>query len=177
MIKKSHILPVVIIGLSIVFAIISIGVYLTKGKSRFWISKKMLIGSFLLSLTAITNHSCTGTCYEEENPSNYIQLNGFEYRNTIVIDLNQTTTITGWLYDRTDTDYSFMITDSLNTDTIQVGVVKPIDEKFDEYNEEISIELDSSLPTNKYYLQFFKGEATNTNYPIAYFILDLKNED
>lgn len=177
MVKKSYVLPVVIIGLSIVFALISIGVYFTRGKSKFWISKKMLIGSFLLSLTAITNHSCTGTCYEDEDPSNLINLNGALYRNTIVIDLNQTTTITGWLYDRNDTDYSFMVTDTLNIDTVQVGDVKPIDGEFNEYSEDIMIELDSSLPTNMYYLQLYKGKTSSPNYPIASFTLDLRNED
>ncbi|OFX89570.1 MAG: hypothetical protein A2W99_14700 [Bacteroidetes bacterium GWF2_33_16] len=177
MVKKNYVLPILIIGLSIVFALISIGVYFTRGKSKFWISKKMLIGSFLLSLTAITNHSCTGTCYEDEDPSNIINLYGAEYSNRIVIDINQTTTITGCLYHRNDTDYSFMITDTLNIDTIQVGDVKPFDGEFNEYSEEIIIELDSTLPTNKYYLQLYKGKATNPDYSIASFILDLKNED
>ena len=68
--------PIVIIALIFVgigFASVAIAVYFTKGKSEFWINKKMKIGGILLSLTSILScggSKITATCYDTATTDN-----------------------------------------------------------------------------------------------------------
>ena len=63
--KKEILSPILIAGLSLVFIFISFAVFITNGKSKKWVARKMKIGGILLTLTAA---SCNGggevTCYD-----------------------------------------------------------------------------------------------------------------
>lgn len=171
--------PVLIIGLSFVFIVVSFGVFLSRGKSSFWISKKMRIGSLLLSLTAITNQSCDliGTnCYDPA-PPNYFEIDNTDYSNVIEVDVKVNNKLTGLLHDRNGVDFSFNLTDTLNTDTVQVGEIKVIDGMFDSSTEEIVIELDTNLQTNTYVLNLYQDKSSNQTYPTTSYSIVLKNED
>jgi len=163
------------IGLSIAFAIVVVGVYLTRGKSKFWISKKMLIGSFLLSLTSVVNQSCI-TCYEPAQP-NQIVFDNTDYSSTIIININEKTKLTGIIYDRESKEFSFNVTNLLKTDTIQVGNIIPSDGKFDENTEDFYLELSKDLPANEYILNLYDRKQAEQVYPVSTYRLSVKNED
>jgi len=167
--------PLVIIGLSVAFAIVVVGVYMTRGKSKFWISKKMLLGSLLLSLTSIVNQSCIVSCYDPASP-NQIELDNPDYSSTIVININENTKLTGTIYDRKSKEFSFNITDLLNKDTLQVGNIVPSDGKFDESTEAIYIQLDKNLPVNEYLLNLYDTRQTEQLYPISTYRLSVCQE-
>ena len=173
--KRDLITPVLIIGLSLIFIVITLGVFLSNGKSRFWISKKIKIGSLLLSLTTVTYQSCTN-CYDPAMP-NYFELDNVDYSNVIEIDITANNKLTGLLHDRNGVDFSFNLTDTLNTDTVQVGDITAADGKFDSNTEEIVIELDTILQTNKYILNLYQEKQSNQTHPTSSYLLDLKNED
>jgi hypothetical protein len=159
--KNEWIAPVLIIGLTCVFALVSAMVYLSKGRSAWWISKKMRIGALLITLTAVSTQSCeeaVRTCYDPA-PGNYFKFDYTEPEIGVVVDMNRTNWITGILYDRTFTDYSFSVTDTAGTDTLQVGEVIPTDGKFNSSREQFIIELDRDLPGNLYYLSIFPGNT------------------
>jgi len=171
--------PILIIGLSIAFSIVVIGVYVTRGKSKFWISKKMLLGSILLSLTSVINHSCDrfGTdCYDPA-PPNQIEFDNTDYSSIININIGVNNKLTGVLYDRNSEDFSFNVTDTLKTDTIQIGNIIPADGKFDESTEDIYIELYKDLPVNEYLLNLYNTKQSEQKYPISTYRLKVKNED
>lgn len=176
---KNLISPLLIIVLSIAFITVAVGVYLTRGKSRFWISKKMLIGSVLLSLTSVINQSCTifGTdCYDPA-PPNEISMDNSDYSGTIDINIKTENKLTGILYDRNGEDFSFNITDTLNSDTLQIGRINPSDKEFNENTEDIFIELDSSLPINEYILNLYDKKQSEQYNPVSTYRLKVKNED
>ncbi|MCQ2974255.1 MAG: hypothetical protein MJ211_05525 [Bacteroidales bacterium] len=70
--NKDQFLPFTAIAIalvSIAFAIICVAVFLTRGKSAFFINKKMKIGAYLIMLTSLVscNNGCGGfetTCYD-----------------------------------------------------------------------------------------------------------------
>lgn len=176
---KNLISPILIIVLSIAFTTVAVGVYLTRGKSRFWISKKMLIGSVLLSLTSVINQSCDilGTdCYDPA-PPNQISLDNADYSGTIEINIKSENKLTGILYDRNGGDFSFNVTDTLHSDTLQTGRINPTDGDFNENTEDILIELDSSIPVSEYILNLYDKKQFEQDYPVSTYRLKVKNED
>ncbi len=70
MTKKEIILPITVLGLTLLFACICVAVFLTNGKSAKWVSRKMKIGGLLLSLTAIVQTGChrNTLCYKFADP-------------------------------------------------------------------------------------------------------------
>ncbi len=70
MTKKEIILPITVLGLTLLFAGICVAVFLTNGKSAKWVSRKMKIGGLLLSLTAIVQTGChrNTLCYKFADP-------------------------------------------------------------------------------------------------------------
>ena len=171
--------PMLIIGLSIGFAIVGLGVYLTRGKSKFWISKKMLLGSLLISLTSVINQSCErfGTdCYDPA-PPNEIVLDNYNYSGVIDINIASENKITGILYDRNGEDFSFNITDTLNTDTVQIGDIVPSDGKFDESTEDIYFEIDRNIPASEYLLNLYTTKQSEQDYPFLTYRLNVRNEN
>jgi hypothetical protein len=172
--------PILIIGLSIGFAIVGLGVYLTRGKSKFWISKKMLLGSLLISLTSVINQSCEerviAECYDPV-PPNEIKLDNYDYFGKVDINIALENKITGILYDRSGEDFSFNITDTVGTDTVQVGDITPSDGKFDESTEDIYIEIDRNIPVGEYLLNLYITKQSEQDYPVSTYRLNVRNED
>lgn len=173
---KTVSVPILIIGLSIAFAIVVVGEYMTRGKSKFWISKKMLIGSILLSLTSVVNQSCITSCYDPAQP-NQIVLDSTDYSSTIIININEKTKLTGIIYDRESKEFSFNVTNLLKTDTFQVGNIIPSDGKFDENTEDFYIELSKDLPANEYILNLYDRKQAEQVNPVSAYRLSVQHED
>jgi len=74
--KNLNIVPVSIIVLAIAFVAISVMVYFTRGKNKYFLTKKLKIGAMIISLTAVTN-GCripVATCYKPAPPTRIISL-------------------------------------------------------------------------------------------------------
>ncbi|MEN8251315.1 MAG: hypothetical protein ABFS32_20455 [Bacteroidota bacterium] len=178
--KNSWYIPLLAAGLSIAFIIVSFAVYLTKGKSTYWLSKKLKIGGLLIGLTttAVTHQSCV-TCYDynEPMPDNYFELDGMDYYNdTLDIDFSVTNKISGAVYSRYGEDLVFSVRDSLMVDTVQTGEILPLDGIFDEEKEEFEIELDSALKSSIYHLSLYDAKVPDQSYNNMYTI-KVTNED
>ncbi len=174
--KKNFITPTLVVGLSLIFIVVSLGVFLSNGKSRFWISKKIKVGAMLLSLTtlAMVNQSCVN-CYDPAPENEIVMDTDDSY--VVKADLNVSNKLTGILYDRNMEDFSFNIINESGADTVQVGEIQAADGKFDEGTEEIVIELDSGLPTSTYTLNLYQGKPAAQTYPMSTYQLEVKNED
>jgi hypothetical protein len=153
--KKEILVPFIVIGLSALFAGICIGVFLTKGKSKKWIARKMKIGGLLLTLTAA---SCNGggggveTCYTEPEP-NYFRMR-VDSNNTIEINPDTSNVLSGQISQIEGTEFSFAL---LNEEQkrVQTGMILPKDGKFDAGEEDFKLELDAALTPGKYFLDLY----------------------
>lgn len=62
--KNQNLSFIAIIGLSVVFGIVSLALFLSKGKNKYFLKKKLAIGATIIALTTMAN-SCRPvvTCY------------------------------------------------------------------------------------------------------------------
>ena len=170
--KKDTFVPILVITLSIAFSVIALAVFLSKGKSKFWLSRKMKLGALLLTLTAVSQQSCAPvSCYDPIEPNQFnIDNNG---SSGINIDLNVDSKIYGSINEREGTTFSYNITDSLQTENII-----PTDGVFDSSTESFIIDVDTNIVTGNYYLQLYKTSQDNQtdSYNHSY-KLNITNED
>ncbi len=178
MIRKEIIIPVAIILLTVIFASVSAFVFFSKGKSKFWVSQKMKIGAVLLTLCVITvQPSCKQqvTCYDVARTNNFVVET--DSAGKINLDISENNKITGKIYLRDVSNYSFKIA---NTGSIVKnlfkGAVMPSDGVFNSTQENFFVEIDKSIKPGEYSISFFpvsielQGEYGNWDS----FILNIK---
>jgi hypothetical protein len=165
--KKEFYLSFFVFGLTILFSGICVAVYLSKGKSAFWISKKMKIGALILSFTVFSSGGCTPMCYDSSEPTEYINLDSIE-NNTLNIDLSTNNKVTGTISERISNEFSFAL-GNISSDTIfYQSDIFATDGEFDEITETFAL----TIPETKngdFILRFYN---TNQNlqadhYPIV----------
>ncbi len=169
MIKKEILFPIAIIALSIIFSIIVFAVFLSNGKSKFWISKKMRIGAVILSLSSFSVQQACVTCYEPAMDDMY----EFERDSTgtLSINLSDSSRVVGTIYSRMSSVYSFSITSSeLDNDTLDLGEILPADGSYDEPTEDVYFDIDTSLNEGVYKLNIFKVKSDIQNMNEPYYI-------
>jgi hypothetical protein len=152
--KKEIIIPIIIVVLSIAFALISLAVILTKGKSKKWINRKMKIGALLLTLNAFTPGSAQEievSCYDiaEEN---LMLLK--DNKTELTFNANSPKIVEAYIDYRIGDEYSFCVFDAENN-KIQDGKIEAADGKFDKWKEDIEITLKSHLKAGRYFLFLF----------------------
>jgi hypothetical protein len=154
--KKEYLIPFLFIGLSLTFLVVSGMVYLSNGKSKKWVARKMKIGGLLLALSAFQNMSFSQeiqpTCYKVA-PDNDMRINGFTQEG-LKIDLSKTNIILGYVAQRQSDELSFCVADS-SGQIFQKGSILPVDGKFDQTRQDFKIELDQNLKDGKYILMLF----------------------
>ncbi len=177
MTKKEIILPLTVLGLTLVFAGICCAVFLTNGKSKKWISRKMKFGGLLLTLTAA---SCNGgggevMCYETVAVDNIWMENQGEKGIEIMLDTGNV--LIGHLTGAQESIYSFRVSDE-NNEIFQKGVLKPKDGKFDMMDEVFNIELDKNLDPGNYVLDMFPSsiEMQDSSHIISQVKLVVKDD-
>jgi hypothetical protein len=174
--KKEFIAPVLIIGLSFLFAVICITVFFSNGKSKKWIARKMKIGGLLLTLTAV---SCNGgggevNCYDVAE-TNAMWINNTS-QNGIEVKLDTGNMLNGTISTVEGKDFSFLISDSTGK-KFQKGQIVLIKDTAG-YSENFNIELAKSLKPGKYKLMLYASKIENQDSigPKRNFNLMIKNE-
>ncbi len=160
--KKEIVIPVIVVALSVAFAVISLAVILTKGKSKKWIKRKMKIGALLLTLNAFTPGSAQKievSCYDiaEEN---LMLLN--EKKTELTFNAKSLKIVDAYVDFRTGNKYSFCLLDTENN-KIQQGKIEAADGKFDKWKEDIEITLKSHLKAGRYFLFLFDVAVNEQN--------------
>lgn len=163
--QKDIFAPLAIVSLSVLFAVICFAVFITKGKSSFWISKKFKIGALLLTFSSVSTSCFFSNCYVPETAS--FELNSENFiDNSYVINLKENDTLTGTVYqdvnDKYELTYSFSIADSLSNN-FQEGNVYAYDGNFDESIDEFFLIINDTLPSGKYNL-YIKGNYNGDNF-------------
>jgi len=156
--KKEILFPFIFAGLSFAFVIICLAVYLSAGKSRYWIAQKIKIGALLLGITAFVNTGCRGrvTCYVQVAPNNVaFHENKSELINCSLLD---TSKIEGTISFISANSFSYMITDSTYANIIIQENLLPNDGVWNTNQEAFSIKLPPGLKPGNYYLLIFPFE-------------------
>jgi hypothetical protein len=87
---KNHVyLYLVLAGLFIAFGAISLGVYFTGGKNKYFLKKKLAIGAIIIGLTAVSN-GCRPvvTCYDVAPSPEMTCVDSVSEAGTIVLNKN-----------------------------------------------------------------------------------------
>ncbi len=173
--KKETFVPFLVIGLSMLFAFISIAVFLTNGKSKKWIARKMKIGGLLLTLTAASCNWGGGrvTCYD------VAEINAMWINNTsangIELNLDTGNVLNGTISSIQGKDFSFSVSDSLGR-KYQKGSI--LFDSLTNFTENFKIALDKSLKPGKYTIKLFTTSQAgqDTIQPKREFDLIVKSE-
>lgn len=176
--NKNYLTPLLIVFLTITFAFIGLMVFITNGKSSFWISKKIKIGALLLSLSSVVSfNSCTTSCYDPPaEPQNIVEINNISENNTIILNnIQNNATISGKISECVSSEFSFAVTDKLTRqDTFQKEELIALDGAFDSRVEEFELDIINDLISGEYSLIFFENYEEGS-YPIQYFNLKIEN--
>ena len=175
--KKEIIVPFLVIGLTILFAGICVAVFLSNGKSKKWVARKMKIGGLLLTLTVA---SCNGgggevMCYDTVAP-NSIWLHDYNDKG-IEIKLDTNNVLIGSISELSGKEFSFAIKDSTDK-KFQQGLLVPVDGEFNQSNEDFKIEIDKNLISGKYSLKLYASgiDGQDSTYAAHEVVLLVKDE-
>jgi hypothetical protein len=143
------------VAFALAFAAVSFMLYLSGGKSSYWLKKKMKIGAIMLTMSAasVGYQGCITTCYDmpAQNDISIDNLANYEIR----VNLQENKYITGTIYERISTEFYFRITDTAYTKTFQLEQLKADDGAMDESSEKFTIMLSDSLESGIYMLNFY----------------------
>ncbi len=155
------IMPLLVIGLSAFFAFVSFTVFVTNGKSKKWIARKMKIGGLLLTLTAAV--SASG---QEIHPSCYemaaVETDIITMKNigSEKMDYEKLREIQGNVSERASDHFSFCLINYFGT-KVYSDNIKALDGKFEEPDEDFSIRMPDKLPEGQYQLVFYSDSKNN----------------
>lgn len=175
--KKEIIVPLLVIGLTFLFAGICVVVFLSNGKSKKWIARKMKIGGLLLSLTAVSCNGGSGggveTCYVQA------MINDFELDayigQAVEVNLDSSNVITGKIYEINGDKFSFSVFDK-NESELQTGNILITDGNIDNNIENIHFKLNKELKPGNYYLKLYDVpiEVQKDSHPVRDYNLKIK---
>jgi hypothetical protein len=170
--KKELYIPLILIGLSVAFVVVSFLLWLSRGNDSL-LKKKLRIGAIILSLTgtAVGCGGCGETCYLKI-PDNQFYLEDHGSVGRIELDMSATNKLTGMIRHRIDEDFWYLIRKQ-NGEEIQRGNVEPLDGAYDESEEEFEILVRIDIATGEYELEFYLLEE---EYPLASFSLYVVND-
>jgi hypothetical protein len=139
------------------FGLISFLVIISQ-RHPWFVEKKLRLGALILSLSGAAI-GCTATSCYSPVPLNMVTIDkSLLVGDTIFINNPGTTFITGTILQRSGTAFSYAVLDSSDRIIFKVNIL-PVDGTFDESTEEFSINLDSTLPSGKYKLNFYEYTA------------------
>jgi hypothetical protein len=157
MTKKDFLFPTLFAGASIIFVVASLAVYFSGGRSKKWISRKMKIGAFMLSLPAVSacNTEPQMKCYDT------VAINSFRFYNTqngiVAVNPDSTNIIGGRIRERYSDNFSFQIADSSGK-IFQKDNIFAKDKVFDSTTENFELSVDKNIPDGKYILHLFAAQ-------------------
>jgi hypothetical protein len=165
--KKELFASFLVAALSLLFVAICFMVFVSGGKSKKWISRKMWIGGLLLSLTVVAQTGCRRTsCYMV---SREFKIHAKRSKSQeIIVKQVSSDLIKGKIRNVHSEKYSFVIQTSDSGKDLRKGNLIPVDGKFDHPDEFFEIKLEEKLDKGEYILTIY-GHYSNDeslSYPI-----------
>jgi hypothetical protein len=174
--KNIILISLAIAFLSIIFIIVSFLVLITRGNKPSFISKKLLIGALIITLTAMISSCSNGNgvvkcydtsaidngdggdndilveCYEIADDSNRISLYNTFSEGAIQLNIDESNIIYGSISNRKSKEFSFRISTKEDDKTVQNGNISYV---YEEGLDKFEIEVDKSIPKGEYILYIF----------------------
>jgi hypothetical protein len=168
-VKKEICLPLVLIGLSAAFIVVSFLVWITRGKDSL-LKKKLRIGALILSLSGVGSGCWAVSCYETL-PYDYFTLEGMDFNGEIELDLTVSNILRGKIEQRHSQEYWFLIAGQDSAE-IQTGTLEALDGAFNENTEEFEIAVRSDIPSGRYELYFYSEESDSEQAHFGLYIIN-----
>lgn len=150
--KKELIIPFILVGLGLAFTVISFAVFLTNGKSKKWVARKMKIGGLLLTFSLF---SCSeNRNYVVSSMTCYMVISDIPSAFEIEIDSNR---IIYGNMSRRYGDFSYSLVDNQGI-IVQKSKLFPKRYMSDPENQDFLIEVDQKLKKGKYNLKLYNCE-------------------
>lgn len=165
--KDQLIIYLALIALCLAFAIVSLIVFLTNGKSSGMVARKLKLGALILTLTASLSSGCRGPVENDRDPwgggtcylialDDDMIIKNYEYsENGFEVCLTTSNVLECIIYQRIGQKYSFALTNEADNTIFQEGNIYPSDGTFDESKEEFKIYLSMGLKDGIYYIEFY----------------------
>jgi len=178
--KKEFTVTILVIGLSILFTVVSLALFISRGKSKFWTAKKMKLGALLLTVSALTSmSSCKGgdednirvSCYEMVERTNVVYIENFHE----TVNLKETKVLNGIIEYRSSEIYSYSLKNDSDSTFLSRELLIPKDGSFDDTTEQFSIHLNNDLVPGSYTLSFYDTGRDSTSRSIADYHFNIKN--
>ena len=168
--NKDFLAPFVVFAIVFVgaaFLIVSAAVWISRGKSEFFINKKMVLGGVLISLNSMMVSGCMfgsqPTCYDTANPEPEVMCYDVPAQNVVNFDTDSSNNvvinnkITGSIFDATEEDYYYSITKDKTNDTLQQGILKVTPDDSTSYASKFSIVVKEKLASGRYWINISKS--------------------
>jgi len=138
--RKYLVIPIALLGLSIVFIVLSIILEIAKGNDSI-LRKKLRIGGLILALQGLAVQGAwpSSSCYERASPVFVVDSASAEMP-TLELDLEQSNTIEARIHFGENQDFTFIIV--AGNRVVQWGAVTPLDQRMDSPEETVLIEID-----------------------------------
>lgn len=152
--------PVVAAFLFSAFGLACFIVWLSNGKSRKWLNRKMKLGAAILTVTAVST-GCPPmvTCYDMP-PQNDFKLDGMTWDTAgyYKLEIPDDSMLRGMILSPTFDDYLVKLMKS-DTVEVQVSKLKPTDGAFDQDSETFEFRLAPNISPGEYIFRFCSAKA------------------
>ena len=152
--------PVVAAILFSAFRLACFIVWLSNGKSRKWLNRKMKLGAAILTVTAVSTGCPTMvTCYDMP-PQNDFRLDGMTWDTAgyYKLEIPEDSMLRGMILSPTFDDYLVKLMKS-DTVEVQVSKLKPTDGAFDQDSETFEFRLAPNISPGEYIFRFCSAKA------------------
>lgn len=162
-------MPVVAAFLFSAFALACFIVWLSKGKSRKWLNRKMKLGAAIITVTAVST-GCPPlitTCYDMPS-QNEFSIDGTAWDSTgyLKLSIPEDSVVRGFVFSPTYNDYMVKL---MKSDTIEVLSSKliPKDGKFDNASEPFEFRLSQPIAPGDYTFDFWSVNADTAQFQLG----------
>lgn len=171
---KKAAVPIILAILSLAFLITCLMVYLHNGKSAKWIARKMKLGGFMLTLSALLS-ACDASqtaALEDNNPPwicyDVVAVEDMENRfyvnnisdSVLTLKLPNQNSIEGEIKKRTSEHFSYAIYNSDN-EKCEANTIVAHDGAMNNDSENFVITIDKTLPKGDYIVRFYTCEVAD----------------
>jgi hypothetical protein len=167
--KNLNIVPLTLIVLALAFVVISVMVYFTRGKNKYFLTKKLKIGAMIIALTAVTN-GCrvpVVTCYKPAPVPRIMSLQAIESFDEIRISQDEKLL-------NFDVEYLFS-SEACYTISQNKNIIAKGDCEFlSQAETDMVINMNENLLPGKYDLKIYQmklSELGKKDYPISTFTI------
>lgn len=161
--KKTELfIPIILVFLGIAFVAVSLAVYLSDGKSAFWVSRKMRLGALIITLSSLG--ACDGcinppnTCYEQVATDRFVIESAVN--DTVKTKISDSLSFNARVSFPQSQEYSFSVVNSAGVIVLREDLFS-LDSTIDSTSENFRIKINKKLNKGAYKIQIYPVSQNN----------------